>query len=75
MNTQSVDSANRNHSVRIPSLFDIFRGKNVPADQKSMAYAFIYRNSERTLTDAEANATHGKLVEQFRQRLHAVVRE
>src|SRR6267142_5788006 len=27
MNTQSADSANRNHSVRIPSLFDIFRGK------------------------------------------------
>jgi hypothetical protein len=27
MNTQSADSANRNHSVRIPTLFDIFRGK------------------------------------------------
>src|SRR6266850_4962012 len=27
MNTQSADSAHRNHSVRIPSLFDIFRGK------------------------------------------------
>ena len=56
-------------------LFDIFRGKNVPAGQKSMAYAFTYRNSERTLTDAEANAAHEKLVEQFKQRLHAVVRE
>ena len=56
-------------------LFDIFRGKNVPAGQKSMAYAFTYRNPERTLTDVEANAAHEKLVEQFKQRLHAVVRE
>ena len=24
-------------------LFDVFRGKNVPAGQKSMAYAFTYR--------------------------------
>jgi phenylalanyl-tRNA synthetase beta chain len=56
-------------------LFDIFRGKNVPEGQKSMAYAFTYRNSERTLTDAEANGAHEKLVEQFKQRLQAVVRE
>jgi len=56
-------------------LFDVFRGKNVPAAQKSMAYAFTYRSAERTLTDAEANAAHEKLLEQFKQRLHAIVRE
>jgi phenylalanyl-tRNA synthetase beta chain len=56
-------------------LFDVFRGQNVPAGQKSMAYAFTYRNAERTLTDAEVNATHEKLVEQFKRNLSAVVRE
>jgi phenylalanyl-tRNA synthetase beta chain len=56
-------------------LFDVFRGKNVPAGQKSMAYAFTYRNSERTLTDTEANAAHEKLVEQLKQKLQATVRE
>ncbi len=56
-------------------LFDVFRGKNVPPGQKSMAYAFIYRSPERTLTDAEANAAHEKLVAQFKQRLQATVRE
>jgi phenylalanyl-tRNA synthetase beta chain len=56
-------------------LFDVFRGKNVPPGQKSVAYAFIYRNAERTLTDAEVNSAHEKLVEQFKQRLQAVVRE
>jgi len=56
-------------------LFDVFRGKNVPSSQKSMAYAFTYRNPEHTLTDAEANSAHEKLVEQFKKTLGAVVRD
>jgi phenylalanyl-tRNA synthetase beta chain len=56
-------------------LFDVFRGKNVPEGQKSLAYAFTYRNPEKTLTDAEATAAHEKLVEQFRKVLQATVRE
>jgi phenylalanyl-tRNA synthetase beta chain len=56
-------------------LFDVFRGKNIPSGQKSMAYAFTYRSGERTLTDAEVNAAHEKLVGQFRQTLQAVIRE
>jgi phenylalanyl-tRNA synthetase beta chain len=55
-------------------LFDVFRGKNVPEGQKSLAYAFTYRSPEKTLTDAEVNSAHEKLVDQFRQRLAAVIR-
>ena len=56
-------------------LFDVFRGKNVPAEHKSMAYAFIYRSLERTLTDAEVNPAHSKVVDQLKQKLNATVRE
>jgi phenylalanyl-tRNA synthetase beta chain len=56
-------------------LFDVFRGKNVPPGQKSMAYAFTYRHAERTLTDTEVNAAQEKLVAQLKQRLQAAVRE
>jgi phenylalanyl-tRNA synthetase beta chain len=56
-------------------LFDVFRGKNIAAGQKSVAYAFTYRNAERTLTDAEVNAAHEKLVEQLRSSLQAIIRE
>jgi len=56
-------------------LFDVFRGKQVPPGQKSLAYAFTYRHTERTLTDVEVNAAHEKLVDQFKQRLAAVVRD
>ncbi|MEI2726027.1 MAG: hypothetical protein V9H26_21700 [Verrucomicrobiota bacterium] len=55
-------------------LFDVFRGQNVPAGQKSVAYAFTYRAADKTLTDAEVNAAHDKVVEQFRQKLAAVIR-
>jgi phenylalanyl-tRNA synthetase beta chain len=56
-------------------LFDVFRGRNVPAGQKSIACSFIYRNAERTLTDAEVNAAHEKLVEQFKKSLQATIRD
>ncbi|MEO7299555.1 MAG: hypothetical protein ABI042_13380 [Verrucomicrobiota bacterium] len=56
-------------------LFDVFCVENIPAGQKSVAYAFTYRHAERTLTDAEVNAAHEKLVEQFKQSLKAAVRE
>jgi len=56
-------------------LFDVFRGKNVPSGQKSMAYAFTYRSAEKTLTDAEVNAAQEKLVAEFKLKLQAVIRE
>ncbi|HEY3856262.1 MAG TPA: phenylalanine--tRNA ligase subunit beta [Verrucomicrobiae bacterium] len=56
-------------------LFDVFRGKNVPEGQKSMAYAFTYRNAERTLTDAEVNSAHAGLIEKLRQSLQAAMRD
>ncbi|MCI0536720.1 MAG: phenylalanine--tRNA ligase subunit beta [Verrucomicrobiales bacterium] len=56
-------------------LFDVFRGQNVPPEQKSMAYAFTYRSPERTLTDAEVNAAHEKLLQAFRTSLRVTIRE
>jgi phenylalanyl-tRNA synthetase beta chain len=56
-------------------LFDVFRGKNVPGGQKSLAYAFVYRSPEKTLTDTEVNASHAKILEAFKAQLKATVRE
>jgi phenylalanyl-tRNA synthetase beta chain len=62
-------------NLELTELFDVFRGQNVPEGCKSMAYAFTYRNSGRTLTDAEVNAAHENLVAQFKQTLAATIRE
>ncbi|NBR87704.1 MAG: phenylalanine--tRNA ligase subunit beta [Proteobacteria bacterium] len=56
-------------------LFDVFRGKNVPAGQKSLAYAFTYRAADKTLTDADVNAAHTKAVDALKLKLSATVRE
>ena len=56
-------------------LFDVFRGKHVPEGHKSLAYAFTYRGTDRTLTDTEAGAAHEKIVAALKQSLQAVVRE
>jgi phenylalanyl-tRNA synthetase beta chain len=56
-------------------LFDVFRGKNVPEGQKSVAYAFTYRSPEKTLTDTEVNSVHGKVVDALKTQLKAAVRE
>jgi len=55
-------------------LFDIFRGKNVPEGQKSVAYAFTYRSGDKTLTDADVNGAHEGLLKQFIAKLNAVMR-
>ena len=62
-------------NLEMVELFDVFRGKNVPEGQKSLAYAFTYRSLEKTLTDAEVNTAHLKIVEALKQNLGATVRE
>lgn len=51
------------------ALFDEYRGKNVPAGKRSLAFRLVYRASDRTLTDEEVEKTHQKvrdvLVEKF----------
>jgi phenylalanyl-tRNA synthetase beta chain len=56
-------------------LFDVFRGRHVTEGHKSVAYAFTYRAPDRTLTDAEVNAAHERVLAHLRQSLGATVRE
>jgi phenylalanyl-tRNA synthetase beta chain len=56
-------------------LFDVFRGRHIPAGQKSMAYAFTYRCGDRTLVDAEVNAAQEQVVGRLRAEIEAVVRD
>jgi phenylalanyl-tRNA synthetase beta chain len=55
-------------------LFDVFRGKNIPEGRKSLAYAFTYRGADKTLTDAEVNAAHEKVVGALKAQLQAELR-
>ncbi|MFA6054194.1 MAG: phenylalanine--tRNA ligase subunit beta [Thermodesulfovibrionales bacterium] len=44
------------------SVFDYFKGGNIPQGKKSLAFNIIYRSKERTLTDEEIEGLHSSLV-------------
>jgi phenylalanyl-tRNA synthetase beta chain len=46
-------------------IFDRYLGAPVPEGKKSLAYKISYRAEDRTLTDAEINVLHQKLVERL----------
>lgn len=55
-------------------LFDIYKGEQVPSGKKSMAYSITYRVSDRTLTDAEVNKVHDKIVRSLEYGIGAELR-
>jgi phenylalanyl-tRNA synthetase beta chain len=48
--------------VTAVTLLSLFRGQGVPADRKSLAFRVVMQDTERTLTDAEADAARDALV-------------
>ena len=48
------------------SLFDVYTGPPIPAGKKNLALALRYRAAERTLTDAEVDAAHARIIARLR---------
>jgi phenylalanyl-tRNA synthetase beta chain len=44
------------------AIFDIYAGKGLDEGAKSLGLRFSYRALDRTLTDAEINSIHDKIV-------------
>lgn len=55
-------------------LFDIYRGEQIPEGKKSIAYAIVYRNESKTLTDKEVNKVHEKILRALEYKLGAILR-
>ena len=55
-------------------LFDRFVGGQVPAGHASLAFHVVYRGAERTLTDAEVDAAHEKVVAEMSRKFGASLR-
>lgn len=55
-------------------LFDIYRGEQVEEGKKSIAYAIVYRNESKTLTDKEVNKVHDKILRSLEHKLGAILR-
>ena len=55
-------------------LFDVYRGGQVPAGKKSLAYALTFQAPDRTLTDEDTKKLRGKIVARLERELGATLR-
>jgi phenylalanyl-tRNA synthetase beta chain len=55
-------------------LFDLYRGENIPAGHKSLAYALTYQARDRTLTEKEIEKAHKKIEDRLKHVLKAQIR-
>ena len=51
-----------------------YRGEPIPAGRKSLAFALRYRAADRTLSDDEVIAAHGRVEEAVRSRFRGEIR-
>jgi len=61
-------------SVTNVRLFDLYRGEQIGARKKSLAYNLTYQAPDRTLTDAEAAAIRNRIVKRLEDELGAKLR-
>jgi phenylalanyl-tRNA synthetase beta chain len=55
-------------------LFDIFKGKQIGAGYKSLAYTLTYRSDGKTLTDEEVNEMHAIILKGLQKELQVEIR-
>jgi len=55
-------------------VFDLYQGQNLPEGTKSLAFRVVMQDTERTLTDAEADAARDSLVALWGRRFAATPR-
>jgi len=67
-------AANRQTLIQDIRLFDVYTGKGIPAGKKSLAFRVVMQDTQRTLQDAEVDATMQKLVAYLEQTFAAQLR-
>ena len=55
-------------------LFDLYRGEQMEAGKKSLAYALVYQAADRTLTDEEVAGVRGRIVKALEAEIGAGLR-
>ena len=60
--------------LRKIDLFDIYRGANIPAGKKSVAFSLELRADDRTLTDTDSDGVITKVLKKLEETLQVVIR-
>jgi phenylalanyl-tRNA synthetase beta chain len=62
-----VEAVEAEPLVEGATLFDLYTGAPIPAGKKNLALALRYRAADRTLTDAEVDEAHARIVARLRE--------
>ena len=60
--------------IRQVDVFDVYTGEHVDADSKSIALSIVFQSSEATLTDAQINEIHDKIIASLEKEVGAKLR-
>ncbi len=60
--------------LRDVRLFDVYRGEQIGANQKSLAYALTFQAQDRTLRDRDADAMRARIVRALEEAFGAQLR-
>jgi phenylalanyl-tRNA synthetase beta chain len=55
-------------------IFDLYQGSTLPAGKKSLAFRVVMQDTERTLTDMEADSARDALIALWGRRFGAILR-
>ncbi|HGE72209.1 TPA: phenylalanine--tRNA ligase subunit beta, partial [Candidatus Poribacteria bacterium] len=61
--------------VKNVKLFDVYKGKQIPDNMKSLAFSIEYYSSDKTLTDEEADEVHQKIISMLKEKFGAELRK
>ncbi|MBR4890990.1 MAG: phenylalanine--tRNA ligase subunit beta, partial [Clostridia bacterium] len=56
------------------TLFDVYKGKQVPEGKKSMAYSVVFRAEDKTLTDEDVNPVIESILKTLSEQLGVTLR-
>ncbi len=74
-NIQKLIYKNGENFVKEVELFDIYEGRGVPKDKKSLAFHITYQSANRTLEDKEINKIQEKIINALEKNFKAEVRK
>jgi phenylalanyl-tRNA synthetase beta chain len=55
--------------------FDVYRGKGIDSDKKSVAFRVLLQDTSKTLTDAQVDAEIGQLIQALQEEFQARLRK
>lgn len=71
---EKIIKKNAGNILEAYTLFDVYKGSQIPEGKKSVAYSVTFRADDRTLTDDEISAVFDKILAGLKEQLGAELR-